>query len=154
MRQFQAMQVVFDFFREYAVWIFTLSLLSFVIGLISIPMLVARIPMDYFSHHKRHRMANSSRHPLIRLVMTSVKNLLGAILLVAGFIMLFTPGQGLLSILFGLMIMNYPGKYQLERWIINRPLIFSTVNTLREKQGQPPLLLPESGGTDKSGNKV
>jgi len=146
--------MVFDFFAEYAVWIFTISLLSFVIGLISMPMLVARIPVDYFSHHKRHRMANSSRHPLPRLVMTSLKNLLGAILLLAGFIMLFTPGQGLLSILFGLMIMNYPGKYRLERWIINRPLIFSTVNSMREKQGQPPLSSPESGGTDQLENEA
>jgi hypothetical protein len=148
------MQVVFDFFGEYAVWIFTISLLSFVIGLISMPMLVARIPVDYFSHHKRHRMANSSRHPLIRFIMTGFKNMLGAILLVAGLVMLFTPGQGLLSILFGLMVMNYPGKYRLERWIINRPLIFSTVNSMRKKQGQPPLLSPKSGETDKLGNEV
>jgi len=58
--------------------------------------------------------------------------------------MLFTPGQGLLSILFGLMIMNYPGKYRLECWIIRKPLIFSTVNAMREKQDQPPFLEPES----------
>jgi len=152
MRQFQAMQVVFDFFTEYAVWVFIISLLSFIIGLISMPMLVARIPVDYFSHHKRRRIASSSHHPLIQLVMTGLKNLLGAILLLAGFVMLFTPGQGLLSILFGLMIMNYPGKYWLESWIINRPLVFSTVNSLREKQGQPPLLAPESGGTDQLKN--
>lgn len=146
--------MIFHFFAEYAVWIFIISLLSFMIGLISVPMLVARIPTDYFSHHKRRRMANSSPHPLPRLVMTGLKNLLGAILLVAGFIMLFTPGQGLLSILFGLMIMNYPGKYSLERWIINRPLVFSTVNAMRKKQGQPPLLSPESGGTEQLENEV
>ena len=143
MRQFQAMQVAFNFFHEYAVWVFTISLFSFVIGLILTPMLVARIPVDYFNHHKRHRMVNSSRHPLIRIVITSLKNLLGVILLVAGFIMLFTPGQGLLSILFGLIIMNYPGKYALECWIIQRPLIFGVLNTLREKQGQLPLLPPK-----------
>ncbi len=136
------MQMVMDYIHEYAVWILVISLLSFVIGLISLPMLVTRIPADYFSHHKRHRMANSSSHPLIRLVIASLKNLLGAMLLIAGFIMLFTPGQGLLSIFFGLMIMNYPGKYRLEYWIINRPLILSTVNSMREKKGQPPLFLP------------
>jgi hypothetical protein len=138
------MQMVIDYIQEYAVWIFIISLLSLIIGFISMPMLVVRIPVDYFSHHKRHRMSNSSRHPLTRLAIVSLKNLLGAMLLIAGFVMLFTPGQGLLSILFGLMIMNYPGKYRLECWIINRPLIFSTVNTMREKQGQPPLLAPES----------
>ncbi|MDX8389536.1 MAG: PGPGW domain-containing protein [Mariprofundaceae bacterium] len=138
------MQILIDYFHEYAAWVVAISLLSFVIGIIMIPILVARIPVDYFSQHKRHRMANSSHHPLFRLILACLKNILGAILLIAGFIMLFTPGQGLLSILFGLMIMNYPGKYRLECWIINRPLIFNTINTLRQKQGQPPLSPPEA----------
>ena len=138
------MQIWIDYIHEYTAWILVISLLSFVIGLISMPMLVARIPVDYFSHHKRHRISQKTHHPIVGLVLTGFKNLLGAVLLIAGFVMLFTPGQGLLSILLGLMIMNYPGKYRLECWIIKRPLIFSTINTIREKQGQPPLLAPES----------
>jgi len=40
------------------------------------------------------------------------------------------------------MIMNYPGKYKLECRIIRQPVIFRTLNTLREKHGQPPLQAP------------
>jgi len=127
---------------DYAGWIVVISLLSLVIGFISMPMLVARIPVDYFRYPKRHHIAQENYHFIVRLLLAGFKNMLGAVLLLAGVVMLFTPGQGLLSILFGLIIMNYPGKYKLECWIINRPLIFSTVNTMREKQGQPPLLLP------------
>jgi hypothetical protein len=58
--------------------------------------------------------------------------------------MLFTPGQGLLSILFGLMIMNYPGKYKLECWIIRKPVVSRTLNYMRAKQGKAPLLEPET----------
>lgn len=138
------MQIWINYIHEYAAWILVISLLSLVIGFISMPRLVARIPADYFSHHKRHRISQTAHHPIVGLVLAGLKNLLGILLVLVGIIMLFTPGQGLLSILFGLMIMNYPGKYHLECWIIKRPLIFNTINTIREKKGQPPLLAPES----------
>lgn len=136
-------QQISDFFDAWGWWVAAGSVLMFVISLAAMPYIVARIPVDYFTHHGRHRMSQSSRHPIIELVLVILKNLLGAILLLAGIIMLFTPGQGLLSILFGLMIMNYPGKYRLECWIIRKPLIFGAVNAMREKQGEPPLREPE-----------
>jgi len=132
-----------EFFDVWGWWVAAGSIAMFVISLAAMPFIVARIPEDYFTHHGRHRMSQSSRHPFVELILVILKNLLGAVLLVAGFIMLFTPGQGLLSILFGLMIMNYPGKYRLECWIIRKPLIFSTVNAMREKQGELPLTAPE-----------
>jgi len=103
---------------------------------------VARIPEDYFSHHHRHRITLAKGKTVLGLTVLILKNLFGAVLLVAGIIMLFTPGQGSLTILIALMIMNYPGKYALERWIIRRPLIFRGVNAMREKRGHPPLLPP------------
>lgn len=136
-------QQISDFFDAWGWWVAVGSVLMFVISLAAMPYIVARIPVDYFTHHGRHRMSRSSRHPIIELVLVILKNLLGAILLLAGIIMLFTPGQGLLSILFGLMIMNYPGKYRLECWVIRKPLIFGAVNAMREKQGELPLTEPE-----------
>jgi len=133
-----------QFFDVWGWWVAIGSIAMFVISLAAMPYIVARIPTDYFTHHGRQRISRSSRHPAIELLLVILKNMLGAVLLAAGFIMLFTPGQGLLSILFGLMIMNYPGKYRLECWIIRKPLIFSTVNGMRAKQGQPPLLEPQS----------
>lgn len=132
------------FFEAYGWWVAIGSVAMFVISLASIPFIVAQIPVDYFTHHGRLRLSQSNHHPIIRLLLAGFKNLLGIILLVAGFIMLFTPGQGLLSILFGLMIMNYPGKYKLECRIIHKPAIFKVVNSMRAKQGKKPLLPPES----------
>ncbi len=131
------------FFEAYGLWVAIGSVAMFIISIASMPFIVAQIPADYFTHHGRHRLSQSNHHPAIRLALAGLKNMLGAILLVAGFIMLFTPGQGLLSILFGLMIMNYPGKYQLECWIVRKPVIFNAVNTMREKQDKPHLLPPE-----------
>jgi hypothetical protein len=133
---------VLIFFESYGLWIAAGSVIALVTGLAAIPYIVAAIPVDYFHYRRRHGLGGPASHPLIRVLVVSVKNLLGGILVVAGIIMLFTPGQGLLSILIGLMIMNYPGKYRLECWIINRPLILKTVNRLRDRRGQPPLLPP------------
>jgi len=136
------MQMWIDFMHAHAGWVLAFSLISFVIGIISTPFIVSRIPMDYFVYDEKRAIANDSHHVVMRWLLACLKNMLGAILVVAGIIMLVTPGQGVLSILFGLMIMNYPGKYQLERWIIRRPVIFQAVNALRAKQGQPPLQAP------------
>ncbi|RME33433.1 MAG: hypothetical protein D6786_07715, partial [Gammaproteobacteria bacterium] len=62
--------------------------------------------------------------------------------LLAGLIMLFTPGQGLLTMLVGLLLMNYPGKYRLERWLVTRPRVLETLNWIRARTGHPPLAAP------------
>lgn len=131
-----------QYLSEHAGWVVGLSLLSFVVSIASMPFIVARIPEDYFSHHHRHRFIFVKGRPVVGLIALVLKNLFGALLLLIGFVMLFTPGQGSLTILIALMIMNYPGKYALERWIIRRPLIFRGVNAMREKRGHPPLLPP------------
>ena len=119
------------------------SAISFVIGVVLLPVFVTRIPADYFSHPNRRHLSADSRHPLMRLLIMGVKNLLGLLLVLAGLVMLVTPGQGLITLLVGLMIMNYPGKYKLERWLVMRPKVLPAVNWLRAKFNHPPLELDE-----------
>lgn len=135
-----------NFFNLYGLWIAIGSVAMFVISLAAMPIIIARIPEDYFTHAGRSRMGETWRHPLLRLLSLCFRNMLGLIMVVAGFIMLFTPGQGLLSMLFGLMIMNYPGKYKLECRIVQRPLIFNAINSIRRKKGLSPLQQPELDG--------
>lgn len=137
-----------SFLNEHAVWLVTASVLSLVVGVSLLPFFITRIPVDYFSHPHRHYMSASSRHPLIRLIIMGIKNLLGLVFIIAGLLMLILPGQGLLTLLVGLMIMNYPGKFTLERWIILRPYVLPAVNWLRTKYDHPPLLL-SPGEEDK-----
>lgn len=130
-----------QFVQLYANWFIGVSVISFVVGLLLLPVMITQIPVDYFSHHARHRLIKDSQHPVIRALVLSMKNLLGAVLLLAGFIMLFIPGQGLLTLFAGLMVMNYPGKFRLESWLIRRPHVLPSINWLREKYKQPPLEL-------------
>jgi len=136
-----------QFVQAYAQWFIAVSFISFVLGLLLLPVLITQIPVEYFSHPARHHMIKDSRHPLMRAMIMSVKNLLGAVLLLAGFIMLFIPGQGLLTLFVGLMVMNYPGKFRLESWLIRRPGVLPAINWLRRKYKRPPLRLAKKETT-------
>ncbi len=69
------------------------------------------------------------------------KNLLGYIFVVAGTLMLVLPGQGLLTILVGIMFLNFRGKYELERWIVSRQPVLGSINWIRRRAGRAPLVL-------------
>ena len=129
--------------ENYIWWISAASLLSAAATLLTIPWVIARLPADYFHHSHRQHWRASQRPPAIALVFGVVKNLVGAVLLVLGVVMLFIPGQGLLTILVGLLLMNFPGKYRLERWLVQRPGVLRSLNWLRKRHGRPPFRVHE-----------
>lgn len=117
-----------------------LSLVFFVGTLIAIPIILVRLPADYFDIRiPRPWMKN--HHPVLRVMGHIVKNVVGAVFLLAGFLMLFLPGQGLLTMLIGLSMLDFPGKRNVEAKIIGQPTILSTVNAMRKKFDKPPLIL-------------
>jgi hypothetical protein len=65
--------------------------------------------------------------------------MVGYILIIGGILMLVLPGQGLFTIIIGLMLSNYPGKYFIERKFIAIPSVLKTINWLRKKSNKPPL---------------
>ncbi len=119
------------------------SAFTFVISLLTLPWLVARIPNDYFCHRKRQPAPLKQSHPILRVLLLVAKNCLGWVLLLGGLIMLFIPGQGLLTIAMGLLLMDYPGKFTLERKIAGKPKILSGLNWLRAKANARPLEIDE-----------
>lgn len=123
---------------EAGLWLVALSLVLFVGTLLLVPVLIVRLPADYFRAASAPSDA-PSRHPLLRALEWVVRNLVGAVLLLAGVAMLVLPGQGLLTILVSLMILDFPGKYQLERWLIERPGVLRAANWIRARKGRPPL---------------
>lgn len=116
-------------------WLSVISLITFVGSLLALPWLVGMIPDDYFLHQSRQSANLKQRHPVVRLLLLIGKNLLGLLLLCGGLLMLFLPGQGLLTIAVGLLLMDYPGKYSLERRIVAHPSILKGINWLRTKGG-------------------
>lgn len=121
-------------------WMGLGSLAVFVVSLLSLPWLVAQIPEDYFAPKKRRPTQWKAKPPVTRLVTLISKNLLGYVLLLGGIMMLFLPGQGILTMVAGILLIDYPGKFALERKIANTPAIFKGLNWLRAKAKKPPLL--------------
>jgi hypothetical protein len=124
-------------------WIAGMSGMAFIATLVIVPWLVVRIPPDYFAHGRRERKQWSSRHPVIRGLLLAAKNLLGYALIAAGVAMLVLPGQGLVTIFLGIVLVDLPGKYRLERWLVARRPVLRSVNWLRRRAGRAPLLIEE-----------
>lgn len=133
-----------DFIAKHEIfftWLSLISLAVFVISLFTLPMLASAIPEDYFNHDKRHPGDWKNYHPLVRISLLIGKNLLGIILLAGGVLMLFIPGQGILTILAGLVMIDYPGKFYLERRIASLPSINRGINWLRKRRNKPPIII-------------
>jgi hypothetical protein len=129
--------------NEVNLWLMAaFSILSFIGSLLLIPILVIRIPEDYFAENKRHRWEPwAHEHPVIRWSLLIAKNALGYIFIVLGIAMLVLPGQGILTILIGIMFINFPGKYQLERRVVMQGPVLNTINRLRQRAGRAPLII-------------
>ncbi|GBE07762.1 hypothetical protein BMS3Bbin11_01896 [bacterium BMS3Bbin11] len=131
-------------------WLLASSAATFFVSLILVPMLVVRIPSDYFTHKKRHPKRPEKYPPVIRIIALILKNLLGLVLVLAGVLMLVLPGQGLFTMVVGIMMMNFPGKYKLERWIVERGPVLRSINWLRRRAGHDPLNMNIDGSPSPS----
>ena len=128
-----------DGYAGFGWWVLGFSLVTFLGSLVAIPLLIVRIPEDYFLRAEPSPDGFPARHPVVRITVLLVKNTLGLALVIAGVVMLFLPGQGILAIFLGLSLLDLPGKRALERRLIRSPAILPAVNALRAKAGQPPL---------------
>jgi hypothetical protein len=101
-----------------------------------------RLPPTYF-HPSHDRRWMDEQHRVVRCFARIVKNLVGAILVVLGIVMSLpgVPGQGILTVFVGIMLLDFPGKRAWEYKIVSRPRILRTINQLRKKMSKPPLVL-------------
>ena len=60
-------------------------------------------------------------------------------MLLLGIAMLVLPGQGVLTILAALVLLDFPGKRRLERRLLLRPRLLGALNSLRARAGRPPI---------------
>ena len=120
-------------------WIGVISFLVFSLSLLSLPRLVAMIPEDYFLSQKRKRAILKNEVFGTWIVIFILKNSIGLLLITGGMLMLFLPGQGVLTIIAGLIMTDYPGKFELERRIVSNKKILEKLNWLRNKANQPSL---------------
>ena len=124
----------------------TLGVVFFVIAFAASSALVSfvlvRLPATFF-HPSHDRDILVDRHHVIRWSGILIKNLIGLLLVIVGIIMSVpgVPGPGFLTILFGIALLDFPGKRRLEYKIVSRPKVYQAINALRRKFDRPPLVL-------------
>jgi hypothetical protein len=132
----QALKLVSQY-EELFILVGIVSAVIFVATLLLTPYLLGLIPADYFSANYAYQV---KRKTLLCLLKTAIRTFIGALLVLVGIIMLVTPGQGVISIVLGIFLMEFPGKRRLELKFINHNPTFNALNWLRNKAGKPPFI--------------
>ena len=109
--------------------------LMFVASLALVTFFVVRMPADYFSKNRPP--------PRAHVVVFILKNLAGIALVLLGVVLSVPgiPGQGILTILVGLMLTDLPGVRRLERYLARRRGVKQALDAIRAKFGKDPLKL-------------
>ncbi|MBX9626385.1 MAG: hypothetical protein K2X82_21475 [Gemmataceae bacterium] len=107
----------------------------FVVGAV-----LTRLPADYFVNPAARTRID--RHPALKVLFVLLRNVAGYILIALGVVLSLpgVPGQGLLTVLMGVMLIDVPGKHHAERWLVTRRPVLKAVNAMRARVGQPPLV--------------
>ncbi len=117
-----------------------LSLITFISSLILIPWLVLHMDADYFIRHRQEVIARHNRHPVVTIITFLCRNLAGLVLTIAGVLMLVLPGQGILTMVLGLSLMDFPGKHRFTDRVILNKKIQQSLNWIRKKGHKEKLL--------------
>src|SRR4051812_44123800 len=115
---------------------------SAVVSVLVVGAVLARIPADYFVNPAtRERQAR--RHPAVHVLFCLGRNVFGYFLILLGVVLSLpgVPGQGLLTILMGVMLIDFPGKHRAELWLVTRRPVLATINAMRARVGRDPLIV-------------
>lgn len=115
----------------------SISILMMLASMIFIPILIVKMPADYFVADRRMR-----HWTIARVTFYILRNITALVLLVAGLIMLVLPGQGLLTIIIAVMVSDVPGKYRCERFLVRQRGVVRSMNWIRKRYEKEPLQVP------------
>jgi hypothetical protein len=130
--------------KEALTWVSIGSGLCLLFGAVAVPWIVLKLPKNAFSEVKRRPGWLDQQPAVIRLPIRIFKNVVALGLIIIGIVMLVLPGQGILAILLGVMLGDFPGKLRLQQWIVARPKVMNSLNWLRRKFRKPPLERPSA----------
>ena len=119
----------------------SLSIFILIISIFMMVLIISFLPEDYFKSENRNLISSvqNSRYPLLKLLVLITKNFFGVLLLLSGILMLVLPGQGILTIITGLVFIDYPGKYKFERKLLRQKGVINSINWIRSRLSKPSL---------------
>jgi hypothetical protein len=136
----------FDLNWSKVLWGLGLYLVTFIGSTVVVGWLLIRLPATYFCD-AYPRDVWEPRRPVLRWTGLLLKNLLGILLVALGGIMALPviPGPGILILMLGVMLLDFPGKRRLEQWLVRRATVLKAMNRLRQRYGKPPLVVARGG---------
>ncbi len=131
--------------RAQLAWGAGLFVVSLVVSVVAAIVVLLRLPPTYFSTPEPPPFW-PGRPEWMWLLGRGGKNLLGCMLVALGVLMSLpgVPGQGLLTILIGLVLLDVPGKRRIELRLVRVRTIFRGINRLRVRFGREPLQAAET----------
>jgi hypothetical protein len=107
---------------------------------------VLYLPSDYFVRGVGET-TSLRRHQVVRVTVRILKNALGWVMVPAGIFMALplVPGPGLVCILIGISLLDFPGKRHLEERLLAYPPVLHAANRMRQRFGRPPVLVHPHG---------
>lgn len=102
-------------------------------------LVLLRLPPDHFNE-RPVSLAWRQRHPVTRAILVVLKNALGILVLPVGIVMSLplVPGPGLVFMLLGLSLLDFPGKRALQRRLVTQPFVMRILNQTRARFGKRP----------------
>ncbi len=131
------MQAFLDQYGSIITWLGIFSTLTFFLSLLIIPWIICRLDENFFILIRKHKK-KEDEHPLMFILLRILRYSVGTILLFAGILMIFLPGQGLLTMLLGIGLLDFPGKTTLTDKLLKRSSIQNTLNWIRKKGRKQP----------------
>jgi hypothetical protein len=131
------------------IWGVIIVLLTSACGFAAMGFLVVRMPAGYFCERTQGDFVSGKRAGVHRWIGRAAKNVCGVVIILLGAVAALPgiPGPGLLIVLGGLMLTDFPGKRRFEIWLVKRPGILATINRLRQSFGKPPIFFEETPET-------
>ena len=126
----------FSAHHDALLWVSIGSALLFVGSIALVPFLIARAPTDLFVREPARRRGIG---PLLGTVF---RNLFGVVLLALGVLMLVLPGQGLLTVLLALLVLDFPKKRELVQRLAVKPSVWDALHYVRRRANKPPFERP------------
>lgn len=115
-------------------------MLLLVLTVLATPWIVAQLPDNYL----QSRQSKTRSVGFFRILLTTAKACVGMILIVLGLIMMITPGPGIVTLLLGISVAEFPGKQRLLIKLVTRPNVLRSLNWMRKRHGKPPFEHPLS----------
>lgn len=115
---------------------------SFLANLGIVSWILVKLPADHFSKSRKTKFWAGPR-PWLHAAKVIGKNIGGILLVALGVVLSLpgVPGQGLLTVLLGIMLLDFPGRHRLEQKLLSKPSIVNSINKLRGRFGKKPLQL-------------